>query len=287
MRVRVVPPEILARIEDEPWVERKRRPYVRDGIAYVPVREGYEADQVLPDRRPYTGRGFSMIGTIALLEGEEPTEDQIRQVKEWKDPTGILWVRARNGKLRLPDVRVVYGESSVVRHREMGMVYWLDPSQVMFSRGNRLEKARMMGIVQKGERVADMFAGIGQFSLPLAYTGAKVHAMELNPVAYGYLCRNIDENGFFGQVTAECGDSRDLLFGWYDRIVMGHFDAPDMLSAAAGHILPGGTIHLHTACQGTPLVGEQFKDSFVVEAIRRVKKVRPHTWHYVMDLRAT
>jgi tRNA wybutosine-synthesizing protein 2 len=286
MRVRVVPSESLARIEDEPWVERKRRPYVRDGIAYVPVRDDYEAESVLPDRRPYTGRGFSMIGTIALLEGEEPTEDHVRQVKEWKNPTGILWVRARNGTLRLPDVRVVYGESSVVRHREMGIVYWLDPSQVMFSQGNRVEKGRMMGIVQKGERVADMFAGIGQFSLPLAYAGAKVHAMELNPVAYGYLCRNIEENGFSGQVTAECGDSRDLLFGWYDRIVMGHFDAPDMLSAATGHILPGGTIHLHTACEGTPLVGEQFKDSFIVEAIRRVKKVRPHTWHYVMDLRA-
>ncbi|NTV00474.1 MAG: SAM-dependent methyltransferase [Methanoregulaceae archaeon] len=287
MRVRVVRPESLARLKDEPWVEGRRRPYVRDGIAYMPVRDGYDADLVLPDRRPYTGRGFSMIGTIALFEGEEPTKEQVRQVKEWKNPTGILWVRARNGVLRLPDIRVVSGESSVVRHREMGVVYWLDPSQVMFSRGNRQEKARMMGIIRKGERVADMFAGIGQFSLPLAYAGAKVHAMELNPVAYGYLCRNIEENGFSGQMTAECGDSRDLLFGWYDRIVMGHFDAQDLLSAATGHILPGGIIHLHSAFEGTPSLADQYQDSFVVEAIRRVKKVRPHTWHYVMDLRAT
>jgi tRNA wybutosine-synthesizing protein 2 len=227
-----------------------------------------------------------MIGTIALLEGEEPTDDQVQQLKEWKDPTGILWVRARKGKLRLPVVQVVYGESSVVAHREMGFVYRLDPSQVMFSRKNRLEKARMMGIVRKGERVADMFAGIGQFSLPLAKAGARVHAMELNPVAYGYLCQNIGENGLSGQVTAECGDSGDLLFGWYDRIVMGHFDAPDMLSVAAGHILPGGTIHLHTACEGTPSLAEEWQDSFTVETVRRIKKVRPHTWHYVLDLRA-
>jgi tRNA wybutosine-synthesizing protein 2 len=40
MRVRVVRPESLAMLDDEPWVERKRRPYVRDGIAYVPVRDG-------------------------------------------------------------------------------------------------------------------------------------------------------------------------------------------------------------------------------------------------------
>ncbi len=287
MRVRIVEPEGLARLADEAWVDRKRRPYVRGSIAYVPVRDGWEAELVLPDRRPYSGRGFTMIGTIALLEGEEPTEDQVRQVREWKNPTGILWLRARKGTLRLPDVRLVYGESSVVTHREMGIVYRLDPSQVMFSRGNRLEKARMMRITRKGERVADMFAGIGQFSLPLAKAGAKVHAMELNPVAYGYLCKNIEENGLSGQMTAEYGDSRDLLFGWYDRIVMGHFDAPDLLSAATGHILPGGTIHLHTACEETPSLGEDYTDSFVVETIRRVKKVRPHTWHYVLDLRAT
>jgi tRNA wybutosine-synthesizing protein 2 len=169
----------------------------------------------------------------------------------------------------------------------MGIVYWLDPSQVMFSRGNRQEKARMMKIVRKGERVADMFAGIGQFSLPMAQAGANVHAMELNPVAYGYLCRNVEENGLGHRMTAECGDCRDLLFGWYDRIVMGHFDAPEMLPSAEGHILPGGTIHMHTACRDPPRLDEQFRNSFIVEDIRRVKKVRPHTWHYVLDLRAT
>lgn len=283
----MVRPESLAGLDSEEWIDRKRRPYVRDGIAYVPVRNGYDADCVLPGRRPYTGRGYTMIGTIALLEGKEPTDDEVRQLQEWKNPSGILWVRARRGVLRLPDVRVISGESSLVAHREMGLVYRLDPSRVMFSRSNRQEKARMMGIVRKGERVADMFAGIGQFSLPMARAGARVHAMELNPVAYGYLCRNVEENGLDHRVTAECGDCRDLLFGWYDRIVMGHFDAPDMLDAASGHILPGGTMHVHTACSETPNLPEQYCDSLIVEAVRRVKKVGPHTWHYVLDLRAT
>jgi tRNA wybutosine-synthesizing protein 2 len=287
MKARIVRPESLAGLDGEEWIDPKRRTYVRDGLAYVPVRDGYDADCILPCRRPYTGRGYTMIGTIALLEGEEPTEDEVRQLQEWKDPTAILWIRSRKGVLRLPDARLISGESCPVAHREMGLVYWLDPSLVMFSRSNRQEKARMMGIVRKGERVADMFAGIGQFSLPLARAGARIHAMELNPAAHEFLCRNAEENGLDHRVTAECGDCRDLLFGWYDRIVMGHFDAPAMLDAAAGHILPGGSIHLHTACRGPPGLDEQYRDSFGVEAIRRIKKVGPHTWHYVLDLRAT
>jgi tRNA wybutosine-synthesizing protein 2 len=286
MKARRVAPESLASLKDEAWVEETRRPYVRDGVAYVPVRDGYDAELILPERKPYTGRGFTMIGSIAILQGEEPTIDEIRQLQEWKDPTGILWIPSRTGVLRIPDARVVSGESSLVCHHERGVRYWLDPSKVMFSAGNRQEKARLMRVIRKGERVADMFAGIGYFSLPAAMAGASVHAMELNPVAYEYLCRNIVENKVENQVTAECGDCRDLLFGWYDRILMGHFDAPAMLSSAAGHILPGGIIHLHTFGSSTPRLDEGFCDSLLVEAIRRVKKVGPHTWHYVLDLRA-
>jgi tRNA wybutosine-synthesizing protein 2 len=131
-----------------------------------------------------------------------------------------------------------------------------------------------------------MFAGIGYFSLPAALSGARVHAMELNPVAYGYLCRNVKENKVQHQVTAECGDCRNLLYGWYDRILMGHFDAPAMLDAAVGHILPGGTIHLHTIGSSIPQLEAEYQDCLFVKAIRRVKMVGPHTWHYVLDLRA-
>jgi tRNA G37 N-methylase Trm5 len=34
-----------------------------------------------------------------------------------------------------------------------------------------------------------------------------------------------------------------------------------------------------------PVMPEEYRDCLVPENIRRVKKVAPHTWHYVMDLR--
>lgn len=285
MKARRVTPDLLPTLKDAPWVETSRRSYVRDGMAYVPVREGYPWDLILPRRRPYSGRGFSMLGSIAVVRGGEPTEKEIREIEHWKKPTGIIWIRSCNGILRIPEVQVVSGIVTEVCHRELGMAFWLDPAQVLFSKGNREEKARMMRIIRRGERVADMFAGIGYFSLPAARAGARVHAMELNPVAYRYLCRNLEENRVQHLVTAECGDCRDLLFGWYDRILMGHFDSTDMLDAAVGHLLPGGTIHLHTAESGIPVIPEEYRDCLVPENTHRIKKVAPHTWHYVMDLR--
>ena len=109
--------------------------------------------------------------------------------------------------------------------------------------------------------------------------------MELNPVAYGYLCRNILENRVESRVVPECGDCRDLLTGWYDRIIMGHFESPSFLDAAAGHTLPGGTIHLHAAGPCPPEIPESWRRWIGETSIRRIKKVAPHTWHYVLDLK--
>ena len=91
-----------------------------------------------------------------------------------------------------------------------------------------------------------MFAGIGYFTIPVAGSGARLHAMEINPVAFGYLKRNIRENGLSDHVEPSLGDCRDLLTGTYDRIIMGHFDAASMLQSALLHVHAGSIIHLHS-----------------------------------------
>jgi len=287
MRVREVPARDLPGIAEAEWRMRERRPFVSNGIAYVPVRDGYPADRELAPKARYDGRGFYMIGTIAVLHGREPTSAEIREIEAWKKPTGILWIRSYQGRERIPDVRLISGSSGEICHHELGMVFWLDPAQVMFSSGNREEKQRMMRLVRPGERVADMFAGIGYFSIPAGMAGATVHAMEIHPVAYRYLLRNIDENRLENRIFAGLGDCRELLFGTYDRIIMGHFDSSLMLDAAFDHIRTGGTIHMHTAGRNPPFIPEEYRDACRdAGTVRRIKKVAPHTWHYVLDMRA-
>ncbi len=285
MRTRKIPAGMLHSLRDAPWVDRTRRAYREKDTAFVPVRDGFFSDCILTPRHPYRGRGFTMIGSIAVLQGKEPTEEEIWELQAWKKPTAILWIRSYKGRERIPDVQVLWGESSEVCHREMGMAFWLDPARVMFSKGNRGEKVRMMELIGKEERVADMFAGIGYFTIPAARSGARVHAMEINPEAFRYLCRNIRENRVDTLVTAECGDCRDLLSGYYDRVIMGHFGSPALLGSALNHILPGGIIHLHVTASGYPEIPGTCRQQLRQENCRRIKKVAPHTWHYVLDLK--
>jgi len=230
-----------------------------------------------------------MVGDIAVLHGQEPTRREIEEIAGFRHPRGILWIKALQDITRTPETQLVWGCGGEVCHKEAGFSYILDPEKVMFSMGNREEKARIAKMVENNprpERIADMFAGIGYFSIPLAGTGASVHAMEINPVAFGYLVRSIEVNGLSGRITPSLGDCRQLLSGTYDRIVMGHFDAVTMLPDALRYAAPGSVIHVHSIGpveeQVRALVeGAGFSATIHVH---KVKKYRPHAWHMVQDV---
>jgi tRNA wybutosine-synthesizing protein 2 len=286
MRARVVPIDVLASTADADWVDRTRRAYVEGDIAWVPVREGYPADADLPERVGYRGRGYHFIGDIAVLHGPAPTDEELAAIIRHCRPRGVVRIRSLAGETRIPDAEVLYGTAGDVRHREAGYTFWLDPCRVMFAQGNRSEKTRVASLVRPGERVADMFAGIGYFAIPVACSGGEVHAMELNPTAFEYLKRNIRENHVEGHVVAELGDCRTLLDGVYDRMLMGHFDAPSMLDAALAHVRAGSVLHVHSIGDATDPIRESVHTAGYSATItaRRVKKYGPHAWHMVQDV---
>ena len=286
MRARRVPAAVLADIVGAEWVDPARRPYVRGGTAWVPVREGHPADADLPERESYRGRGYHRIGDVAVLRGDAPSEAELAAIVEHCRPRGVLLVKGYLGDMRIPDVEILYGSTGEVCHREQGYAFILDPARVMFARGNRNEKARIASLVRPGERVADMFAGIGYFTIPAAAGGAQVHAMEINPIAFEYLRRNSMANHVADRVTAENGDSRILLSGTYDRILMGHFDAPSMLADALAHAHSGSVLHVHSIGDVRGAIRDATAEAGFTAMVtsRRVKKYGPHAWHMVQDV---
>ena len=273
----------------EDWADPSRRPVVESGNAFVPVLQGHSFDCEIPERVQYRGRGFFMLGDVAVIHGKQPSPGEVAKIMALRKPRGILLVRSVCEATRRPDCEVLAGTVGEVCHRENGYRYFLDPTKVMFAQGNLPEKRRMALLTgQAGgtERVADMFAGIGYFSIPMAGAGAVVHAMEINPAAFGYLEKNLAENGLEGRVTASCGDCRDLLSGTYDRIVMGHFDAIRFLPDALSHVKPGSVIHLHGLADAGDTIRSLAKGAgFSADVhVHKVKKYRPHTWHLVSDI---
>jgi len=289
MRARAVRTDQLAAVRDAAWVDPTRRPCVDGETAWVPVREGFSFERDLPERHAYTGRGYFMLGNVAVVHGTRPTAQEVDGIVRFRHPRGVLWIESLTDVTRTPATEVMYGHVGEVCHREGGYIYHLDPRKVMFAQGNRGEKMRMARLIRDGHagpRVADMFAGIGYFTIPMAGSGAQVHAMEINPVAFAYLEQNIAKNGFTGRVNASCGDCRTLLSGSYDRVVMGHFDAVSILPAVFPHVHAGSVIHVHSIGDAAEAIRDLVEGAGFSASIQvhKVKKYRPHTWHVVQDV---
>ncbi len=244
---------------------------------------------IFPAKIRYRGKGFFMIGDIAVVHGKKPDRKEVEEIVGFRYPRGVLWIESLHDVTRTPKIQVLWGETGEVQHHENGYTYFLDPGKVMFAQGNRVEKMRMAQLVQNSdttERIADMFAGIGYFTIPVAGSGAFVHAMEINPVAFGYLNRNIHENGLKDRISSSLGDCRDNLNGTYDRIIMGHFDAVSLLPSALMHVRKGSVIHLHSTGPVEDLI-KKYVESAGFSAtihVHKVKKYRPHVWHVVQDV---
>jgi tRNA wybutosine-synthesizing protein 2 len=163
-----------------------------------------------------------------------------------------------SGTHREPSVEVIAGEGDThTVHREHGTTYALDLAEVMFSPGNKAERAHMGEVVAEGEHVLDMFAGIGYFTLPMARGGAHVTAVEHNPTAFHYLVENVVRNGVQDTVETYRADCREVVTHGievadddsfaFERVVMGYYDAYEYLDSGLAALEPGGTVHMHEA----------------------------------------
>ena len=210
---------------------------------------------------------WGVVGSVVLVEmGDAPRPTEVGEalLALHGEADTVLGRGGIDGAHREPDVEVVAGEGDTETvHTEHGTEYGLDLAEVMFSPGNKAERARMGEVVTENERVLDMFAGIGYFTLPMARAGASVTAVERNPTAFRYLVENARRNGVDDRVEAYRADCRDVLdagldaFGGpatVDRVVMGHYDATELsdggqtyLDPALSALSPGGVVHVHEA----------------------------------------
>ncbi|WP_440772150.1 class I SAM-dependent methyltransferase [Natronorubrum sp. DTA28] len=221
------------------------------------------------------------------------------------------------GTHREPRTRLLAGaRDTETIHTEHGTRYGLDPATVMFSPGNQAERARMGDVVADGERVFDMFAGIGYFTLPMARAGARVTAAEINPTAFRYLLENAVLNDVGDRVDAYMTDCRDLATEIdADRVVMGYYgsadaavagadgdehrtrtdEAHEFLPTALEALVPGGVVHYHEATPTSRLWDRPIErlETAVADAgrtldvldRRRVKSHSAGVEHVVLDVR--
>ena len=253
---------------------------------------------------------WAVIGSVILVEtGDTPRPSEVGEalLAMHGSADTVLARQGISGEHREPEVEVLAGEGDTETvHREHGTEYALDLSKVMFSPGNKAERARMGETVSDSERVLDMFAGIGYFTLPMARAGAHVTAVERNPDSFQYLVENVVRNGVQDRVETYRADNRDVIAGGqaaetpgsqfaFDRIVMGYYDAHEYLDSALGVLEPGGWVHMHEATPeglvpDRPLgrlreAAQRHDLAIETHSVRKVKGYSEGVAHVVVDAR--
>jgi tRNA (guanine37-N1)-methyltransferase len=270
--------------------------------------------QVLEDQLPShllasLPRALDVIGDIAVIE--IPPELKAHEsligeaiLKTHKNVRTLLAkIGAVSGTYRLRKLEIIAGEHRTATvHKEHGCQYQVDVATAYFSPRLSYEHNRVASIVQKGETVVDLFAGVGPFSVLIAKKNveAKVYAVDINPEAIEFLKRNIRLNRVENRVIPIQGNARqaveERLLGVADRVIMNLPEkALEFVDAACKAVKPaGGTVHYYAFIRlPDSLENAQTRFSEAVEKAGRkvnaflsaktIRETAPYEWQIVLD----
>jgi tRNA (guanine37-N1)-methyltransferase len=155
------------------------------------------------------------------------------------------------GVERVPRLKFLYGEDKpLTLHKENGLFFWVDVKKVYFNPRLSHERMRIASLIENGKRVLDMFAGVGPFAITIAkYSKAFVDAVDINPIAYELMKRNIQLNKVEKFVNPYNTDIRNFYpQNSYDHIIMNlPFESIKYLDLAKTFCKKRGRIHIYIA----------------------------------------
>ena len=258
-------------------------------------------DELSPDEIENLRTSFDTIGEVVILEIPENLKSKKQLIgdaalKFTKRRSIYMKKSAVKGTTRVRDLEFLSGvDDSVTIHKEHGARLKMDVREVYFSPRLATERKRVMENVKNGEKILDMFCGIGPFPIVIARNkNVDITAVDINPEAIVYLNENIRLNKLKGNIKTCCGDVREVSKCFktkFDRIIM---NLPGLaytfLDVSVNLIEDGGTINyyefsdsyesgikrLENACSQ---VGKKAE----ILNCRKVKSTSPGEWHVAID----
>jgi tRNA (guanine37-N1)-methyltransferase len=246
---------------------------------------------------------FDIIGDIAIIKVPESLLPKAHIVAE-RLLSHLKYIKSVyrqstpvSGRFRVRGLEHLAGETrTTTLHKEYGCTYKVDIAKVFFSPRLATERSRVASLVREGEVVANLFAGVGPFSILIAKRrkGVVVHSIEANPEAYSLMLENIALNKVDGQVIPHLGDAEKIagqIANTADRVLMPHPEESEaFIEAALKTIKPkAGTIHYYTFTRKTPWEEAQILQSKIplpsrISHARKVREIGPGVSEVVIDL---
>lgn len=253
-------------------------------------------------------RGFDIIGSIAIVEIPEklkPYENLIASTIMKIHPnvkTVCKKLDERKGRCRLRKLEIIIGDETETFHIEYGCKFKLDVKKVYFSPRELTERQRIAGLVNPGETILIMFAGIGPYPIQIAKRNPKIkkiYAIEINKWAYEYMKQNVKLNKVDMLIETIFGDVKDkckYLYEKCDRVIMPlPLEGYKYLPTAINCIKKEGIIHFYS----TGYENDVFKEAETIlkrncenmkvycEVIDRIKVLpyAPRIWKVCLDVK--
>ena len=252
---------------------------------------------------------WKKIGDILIIDDnfdlDKENENDLKDIAEKHKVKSIIKIEKIEGQKREPTIDILYGNETETIHKENGCLFNLDLSKVMWAKGNNNERLRIAKLVEKGETVVDMFAGIGYFSIPIGvHSQAKqIYSIEINPNSYNFLRKNVDLN----KINKKAGYDRLIpILGdcaieapkySADRVLMGYVKTTHhFLKPAMECVKDGGIIHYHETVPEKLIETRPYERvkkaayecggrEVEVLNIQHIKKYSPGVDHIVLDAR--
>jgi len=251
--------------------------------------------------------GVDVVGDIAIIRLGDFSASEKREVarallKELKSVRVVMEQEGGiEGEYRLRKVKHLAGERRTLTvHRENGCAFKVDVAKCYFSPRLSTERLRIADLVKPKERVLNMFAGVGPFSIPIAkLRGARVTSCELNGFAARLHVENDRLNKVEGLVEVIAGDAMDLpevTKPGFDRVLMPlPSEADKFLPTALKLAKKGGTVHYyrHVLGEDEEEAAAALRDELsgllpkrTKYRVRRVREVGPRWVEMAAEIRA-
>jgi len=244
---------------------------------------------------------FDTIGDIVILEIPDDLESKKQIIgdaalKFTKRRSIYMKKSAVKGTTRVRDLEFLSGvDDPITIHKEHGARLKLNVRDMYFSPRLATERKRVMESVEDGEKILDMFCGIGPFPIVIARNkNVDITAVDINGEAIKYLDENIKLNKLKGSIDTYTGDIGEVSKSFkckFDRIIM---NLPGLaytfLDLAVDLIEDGGTINYYefsdsydSGIKRLKSACEKKNKKVEITNTRKVKSTSPGEWHVAID----
>jgi tRNA (guanine37-N1)-methyltransferase len=163
---------------------------------------------------------FDVVGDIAIIKVPEKLQHRKLVIAQavMKTNSNIKTVLNQtspvSGSFRLRELEHLFGEEKTETiYQEYGCCFKVDLASAYFSPRLSFERMRITNLVNQGETIVNMFAGVGCYSIMIAKHRPikQVLSIDLNPKAVELMKENVQLNRVEDKVVVIEGDAREVI----------------------------------------------------------------------------